>query len=103
MGMRSENQSYTVRNCLFEPTLFGAEGSIDSCVQQISSAFRWGQPAIISSHRVNYMSRIDENNRNVNLKLLDELLSRIQQYWPDSVFLSSDQIAEKYEEKNDGN
>lgn len=49
------------------------------------------------------MSRIDENNRNVNLKSLDELLGRIQQYWPDSVFLSSDQIAEEYEEKNDGN
>lgn len=103
MGMQSENQSYTVRNCLFEPSLFGAEGSIDSCIRQISSAFRWGQPAIISSHRVNYMSRIDENNRNVNLKSLDELLGRIQQYWPDSVFLSSDQIAEEYEEKNDGN
>ena len=103
MGMQSDNQSYTVRNCLFEPALFGTDGSIDSCVQQISSAFRWGQPAIISSHRVNYMSRIDESNRNVNLKLLDELLDRIQQCWPDAVFLSSDQIAEKYEEKDDGN
>lgn len=103
MGMQSANQSYTVRNCLFEPSLFGAEGSIDSCIRQISSAFRWGQPAIISSHRVNYMSRVDENNRNVNLKLLDELLEKIQQCWPDVIFLSSDQIAEKYEEKNNGN
>lgn len=96
MGMQSANQSYTVRNCLFEPSLFGAEGSIDSCIRQISSAFRWGQPAIISSHRVNYMSRIDEENRKTNLVLLDELLSQIEKRWPDVRFVSSDSIAEMY-------
>lgn len=96
MGQRSKNQRYTVRNCLFEPSLFESEDNVSSCLKQIESAFRWKKPAIISSHRVNYMSRIDEENRKKNLFLLDELLSHIEKRWPDVRFVSSDIIAEMY-------
>ena len=97
MGMRSANQSYTVRNCLFEPSLFGADESAELCMRQIASAFRCGQPAIISSHRVNYMSRLEQSNRTTNLKLLNDLLGKMLSRWPDIMFVSSDQLAEKYE------
>ncbi len=76
MGMRSQYQFYTVRNCLFEPALFDSIDNVSTCIRQIESAYRWGQPAIISSHRVNYMSRIDQNNREKHIELLDDLFNR---------------------------
>ncbi len=94
MGMSSQYQRYTVRNCLFEPSLFAKKDSVGDCITQIESAFRWGQPAILSSHRVNYMSRIDEENRNRNLQLLDELLDLIKAKWPDIKFISSDALVD---------
>lgn len=101
MGMRSQYQFYTVRNCLFEPALFDSIDNVSTCIRQIESAYRWGQPAIISSHRVNYMSRIDQNNREKHIELLDDLLTEILNRWPDVAFISSDQLANLYREKKD--
>lgn len=74
---------------------------MSTCIRQIESAYRWGQPAIISSHRVNYMSRIDQNNREKHIELLDDLLTEILNRWPDVAFISSDQLANLYREKKD--
>jgi hypothetical protein len=45
---------YITRNCFFEPSCNGIDW-IDSCLNDIKIAFRWNKPAIISSHRVNYI------------------------------------------------
>ena len=50
------------------------------------------RPAIISSHRVNYVGFLDERNRDKNLKLLKTLLDKILNKWPDVEFLSSDEM-----------
>jgi len=52
------------------------------------------KPALISSHRLNYIGYIDENNRKKNLRQLKTLLSEVIKRWPDVEFLTSDQLGE---------
>ena len=57
-------------------------------------AFRWGKPAVINSHRVNYSSGIFEENRDNSLRLLDALLKAIIKKWPEVEFMNSQQLGE---------
>lgn len=85
-------QSYLVRNVYFEPTENGRDGSVEKAMKQIKIAFRYKKPAIVSSHRVNYAGSINPENRDINLKLLGDLLQRIVKQYPDVEFMSSDQL-----------
>lgn len=89
----SYGQTYLVRNVTFEPALFtsGTDPVSDS-LREIATAFRMQKPAIISSHRLNYVGFIDEQNRDGNLKMLDKLLTEITSRWPDVEFLNSVQL-----------
>lgn len=90
------NQTYLVRNVFFEPTL--SKGNvIDSCIKQIDTAFKWKKPAIISSHRINYVGYIDPNNRDQSLVLLKRLLNEITKRWPEVEFMTSDQLGNTIE------
>ena len=57
------------------------------------------KPAVVDTHRVNYIGSIVENNRRENLMLLDQLLTQIKRRWPDVQFMSSDQLAQLYKGK----
>lgn len=87
------NQQYLTRNCFFEPSQPGRDW-VGSCLNDINIAFRWHKPAVISSHRVNYIGAIDPKNRDNGLKNLKKLLSQILQQWPDVEFMTSVQLAE---------
>ncbi|HEM48841.1 MAG TPA: hypothetical protein ENO27_01390 [Caldithrix sp.] len=87
-------QIYTVRNCHFEPSLFPKKNSVGECLAQIGTAFRWNKPAIISSHRVNFIGTLDESNRKNNLTKFKELLYAIQSKWPDAEFMTSDELGD---------
>ena len=89
LGLRSsQDQVYLTRNCFFEPSELG-ELALSKCLQNIQNAFLNSQPAVISTHRWNYIGRIDENNSSVSLKLLDRLIRSIISRWPDAVFIDS--------------
>ena len=85
-------QIYLTRNCFFEPSLYPKP--LEQCISGISNAFMWGKPAVISTHRLNYMGSIDINNRERSLKLLDSLLSIITERWPDVEFMSSSELGD---------
>lgn len=85
-------QTYIVRNASFEPYMAKDSDEVGECMQRIGMAFSWGKPAIISSHRVNYIGSLDEKNRSVNLLLLKQLLNKIVKRWPDVEFMSSDKL-----------
>lgn len=87
-------QNYTIRNCFFEPSVTPNIDNVGDCLQAIQTAFRWRKPAIINSHRLNYIGAINEKNRTNNLRLLGELLLRITEKWPEVEFLSSDQLGD---------
>lgn len=77
-----------VRNVVFEPT---DERSIDwgaYTLKQIEAAFRWRQPAIISSHRVNFCGQINPQNRAQGLAALRTLLRKIVERWSEVEFVS---------------
>lgn len=92
-AQNSFGQTYMMRNASFEPALFnGGDDPVDRCLKDISTAFRMGKPAVISSHRLNYVGYIDENNRDRNLKRLEYLLVQILKKWPDVTFMNSLQL-----------
>jgi len=78
---------YLVRNCNFEQN-YKTTSRIKRCLQQINSAFRNHQPAILCSHRVNYIGSICEKNRTRGIQMLKTLLQEITKTWPDVIFLS---------------
>lgn len=87
-------QTYWRRNATFEPSRAPHEDWVANCMAEIEVAFRWGKPAVINSHRVNYSSGIFEENRDNTLRLLDALLKAILKKWPDVEFRNSQQLGE---------
>lgn len=83
-------QRYLIRNCTFEPRK--ASLGVDRAISDIKRAFRFGKPAIVSTHRVNYVSGIDPDGAKVALSSLDRLLKAILNTWPDTEFLTSDAL-----------
>jgi hypothetical protein len=85
-------QFYLVRNCMFEPSSDPGVDWVNTCLSEISTSFFWGKPAIISTHRVNFMGFLYPENRDINLGKLKNLLMNILKKWPDVVFMTSDQL-----------
>lgn len=93
LGQKSNRgQTYLVRNCNFEPSEDHQRDWVNTCLSEIKMAFLWKKPAIVASHRVNYIGFINKANRDKNLPLLKELLSEIVKRWPDVEFMTSDQL-----------
>lgn len=87
------NQLYLARNAYFEPALLGPDTDhIGYCMQRMGAAFRMNKPAIIASHRLNYIGSIHTENRDNNLQMLSELLKTITTRWPDVEFMTSDEL-----------
>ena len=93
-----------VRNAVFEPSLFGLNISdpIGRCLKEIKIAFLLNKPAIITSHRINYVGFIDESNRDRNLRLLRELFSKVLKKWPEIEFMNSEQLGDRISNNQNG-
>lgn len=86
-GQRNKfGQYYLIRNAFFEPSLLPGKDWVNECLKRIDLAFKFKKPAIIGSHRVNFIGTIEEKNRTNNLILFDELLKKIINKWPDVEF-----------------
>jgi hypothetical protein len=92
LGQLNRNgQRYITRNCFFEPNREGVNW-VDFCLREIYESFRWKKPAVISTHRVNYIGGLNAKNRDTGLYSLKHLLMQILKTWPDVEFLTSDQL-----------
>lgn len=88
--VNKNKQIYSVRNCLFEPAFKqNPQESVLQCLNSIESAFNKKSPAVIGSHRFNYIGSINNKNSQNNLAGLKELLQNIVQKYPDVEFVSS--------------
>lgn len=88
-------QVYTVRNCAYEPAYLQNSGiCAESCFNEVERAFRAGKPAIINSHRFNYISSINAENASENLIGLKNVLERIIQTYKDVEFISTPELLE---------
>jgi hypothetical protein len=87
-------QYFLIRNCFFEPSLSKISDPVGECLRRINIAFSWGKPAILSSHRINFIGALDEKNRTDNLILFKNLLNRVIKFWPEVEFMSSDLLGD---------
>lgn len=99
IGKRTEfNQIVINRNAFFEPVCWGEQEHVtdwvDHCLKDMENAFFWKKPAVICSHRVNYVGFIEEANRAKGLKALGILLTRMLQKWPDIEFMSTAELGD---------
>jgi len=85
-------QIMITRNCGFEPSDPLHTDWVSSCLSEIDNAIKWRKPAVISSHRVNFIGYIDEANASHGLKELDRLLRSIVKKWPDVEFMTSTEL-----------
>lgn len=92
--VNKQDQLYMIRNVQFEPTL-NRYNAVDRALNQIQRAFLLKKPAIITSHRLNYIGSLDLKNRDSNLKTLKIMLSQIIQKWPDVEFMTSDKLGDE--------
>lgn len=86
-------QSYITRNCFFEPSIPGIDW-VGSCLNDISIAFRWQKPAVISTHRVNFTGGLNELNRKNGLAAFRKLARQIISVWPEVEFMTSTELGQ---------
>jgi hypothetical protein len=85
----SNGQIYLTRNVEFEPSLNNNLDWNHLAIKQIENAFFWNTPAIISTHRLNYIGSIYPKNRVENLNKLKTLLKDILLKWPNVEFVTT--------------
>ena len=93
-------QRYFVRNCFFEPALNHGIISIDEIMKRLKIIFYWGKPAIIGTHRINFIGSLNEDNRKRNLEQLSLLIKKILKHYPDAEFTTTDKLGKLYTNNN---
>ena len=89
-GRDSSGLTHLVRNCRFEPSEQGTK--VDQTLKEIAMAFFLKKPAVISSHRINFVGGLSEKNRDENLIEFQSLLQSVVQQWPEGEFLFSNEM-----------
>jgi hypothetical protein len=82
----------TTRNISFEPSASRGYDEIGQSLRDIEMAFRWRKPAVITTHRVNYISNLCAKNGKNGLSQLKQLLTTITKKWPDVEFMTMDEL-----------
>ena len=97
-GKRNEEgQRYVVRNCPFETYFDNCSRNnqaVAVCLTNIEAAFRMYAPAIVSTHRVNFVGGLEVSHRDDSLKQLKLLLTEILKRWPDVEFMNGTQMCD---------
>lgn len=93
----SLGQIYLTRNVFFEPV--SDKNATEHCLNLIDKAFAANMPAIVSTHRINFMGHLDPDNRDNGLRELNTLLWSIVKRWPDVEFMTSVALGELIEKE----
>ena len=90
--VNSVGQFQSVRNVFFEPFEGDGDRAVDKALAQIRSSFAMKSPAIISTHRANYVGGLSPKNRADNSKRLRQLLVQMTKRWPQIEFQTSESL-----------
>jgi len=77
---------------MFEPFEQENVDWVARAIREIAESFRLRTPAVVSTHRVNYVGGMSMPHRDNSLRLLDLLLGEIRNRWPDVEFITSDEL-----------
>ena len=91
-GQKNGCITYFPRNVYFEPSTNNRVDWVTKAFSQVERAIYFKKPAIISSHRMNFVGGMDARLRDENVRKFDGLIRRIIKKWPDIKFVSSDKI-----------
>lgn len=91
---RKHQLIYTTRNAFFEPDTAPHKDWVDIALSGIKHAFDKKQPAILGSHRINFIGRLDIKHRDKNLKMFKQLLHQLVRQYPDIEFIDSGTLAD---------
>ena len=83
---------YYRRNVKFEPVQSGYIQS--KTLSEINIAFAMGKPAVLSTHKVNYVGSLSKAHRDENLSELSSILRNVVEKHPDVVFMSSRELCQ---------
>lgn len=99
-GQRSSGgQLISVRNCSYEPAYYhNPKTCAKDCFRQVAYAFAHRKPAIVNSHRFNYIDTIQPGNAEKNRQGLKTFLDMVLQAYPDVQFISSVDMHKKMRE-----
>ncbi len=89
----SEKQLYYIeRNCRLESLQHSdRDATISKCYDDVLTSWNRGEPAVVETHRINFVST-DPDLQNIGLSALDNLLSKIETQ--DVTWLCDDEIAQ---------
>ena len=102
---KKNNIRFTCRNAFFEPfskaykNISSEDDMVKITLSAVDKAIKLKKPAIIGTHRVNFIGRLSEKNRDNNLKALRSILREIVEKYPNVEFLHSGELSKKM--KND--
>jgi hypothetical protein len=77
------------RNVIFEPASPRHDNWVTPALMDIENAFKSKKPAVISSHRANYVGSLNLENRVQNTGELKRLLDKIVSKWPEVEFMDT--------------
>jgi hypothetical protein len=80
-------------NCNFEPNKDSRDW-VSACLADIELAFRFGKPAVISTHRVNYIGGREQMNRTDSLRSLEKLIRKLLDQYKNIEFVDSSTLCE---------
>ena len=96
----SNDQIYTVRNCGYEPAYYqNPDECSRECIREIEKSFQQKKPAIITSHRFNFIHEIQRENAERNLVGLRNILLTVKERYPDVEFVTTPELV-KIMERN---
>jgi hypothetical protein len=84
---------YNIRNCFFEPSMLPQKDWVNGCLAQIQAAFLFSRPAVICSHRINFVGFINPKNGERGLNDLNQLLKAIVKKWPEAKFITTEELS----------
>ncbi len=86
---------YLERNCRFEPAQEGpGAGTVENCLESVLAAWKRGEPAIIETHRVNYVNLDSEITDRCFADLAELLSSIAAQPGPRPQFVDDSELAQ---------
>jgi hypothetical protein len=89
------DQRYLVRNVLFEPSSDPSLDWVGLALKEIDLAFKLRKPAVISTHRVNFIGALSPANRDRGLTLFKNLLKEMLVRWPDIAFMDTVELGQR--------
>ena len=87
-------QRYVVRNVHFEPASDASTDWVGQALKEIDLAFKLRKPAVVSTHRVNFMGGLRVANRDRGLFLFESLLAEVIKRWSGIEFLSAVELGD---------